>query len=68
MGHYDDVIEERERAEHVARAEKLGITPEELTRRDLHRERMIRGKRLFEQRTQEESDMEYYLNNRHNPY
>ena len=68
MGHYDYAIEERERAEHEARARSLGITPGELTRRDAHRERMIRGKRLFDCRVQEESDMEYYLNHRHEPY
>lgn len=61
MGHYDDVIEEREWKEFQAIAKRLGITPQKLIERNRHEEKMCLGQKLFLERQKEDELIKYYL-------
>lgn len=64
MGHYDDIIEAREAAEFKARADKLGMTVEELYAHDEHNRKFHEGEKLFREREQKKSLIKYYLKHR----
>ena len=64
MGHYEDIIEEREDAEFEARAKRLGVSRATLVAVDIHREKMEYGRKLYDKKQAEEEAIEYYLQNR----
>tara|TARA_R110000824_G_scaffold382084_1_gene575163 strand:+ start:326 stop:526 length:201 start_codon:yes stop_codon:yes gene_type:complete len=60
MGHYDDITEERENAEFAARAKREGISEEALIEQDRHEDKMERGRKLYQQRRDEDELIAYY--------
>jgi hypothetical protein len=67
MGHYDDIIEAREAAEFKARADKLGMTTEELYAYDEHNRKFREGEKLFREQEQKQAFIDYYLKHRSVP-
>jgi hypothetical protein len=63
MGHYDDIIEDREDREKEALAKEQGITVNQLYENNRHYEDMQRGHLLWKKRKIEDDAIKYYLDN-----
>lgn len=64
MGHYDDIIEEREARELERKASRAGMTVSEYVDDQIHREKMRAGEELHRKLQKQNELIKYYLDHR----